>query len=134
VERPGFGVRQERGRPGAHHGRRGKRDDARKAHPRLPAMLKSIDDQMREEKMPLKQSPMVECRFLLGILLEEDGRKAMMPATTRPPCPAEGVAEQSLHVYSMYAESAWRPRRQTRRCPGGLLEARGAKSRCPRPT
>lgn len=86
------------------------RDEARKLIQDYLPMLKSIDDQMRQEKMSLKQSPMVECRFLLGVLLEEDGRKAYDGGDA-----VKGLAllrdalSQLYTVYTTYAESAWAP-------------------------
>lgn len=41
---------------------------------KLP-MLKQIEDVMREQNLSLRDSPMAQCKFLLGTLHEDEGRK-----------------------------------------------------------
>ncbi|MEI7435341.1 MAG: tetratricopeptide repeat protein, partial [bacterium] len=73
-------------------------------------MLQEIDNQLREEKISLKYSPMAECRFLLGELNDDDGRKAFDAGDKENGAKLLTTAlKQYYLVYTKYLASRWAP-------------------------
>jgi TolA-binding protein len=89
----------------------GRTNEARKIIKDFLPMLKEIDDYLRQEKMSLKNSPMAECRYLLGTLAEAEGRRLIQDKAKE----AEALAqfEEALsHLYTVflkYTSSNWAP-------------------------
>lgn len=112
----------------------GKREEARQLLTDYLPMVKAVDDMMRQEKMSLRQSPMAECRYLHGILLEEDGRKAMEGKETKQGLALLKEALTDLYVvYTKYSDSTWAPEAGKRAdALVQYLQSRGHKVTLPR--
>jgi len=89
----------------------GKNAQARKIISDYMPMLQKIDDALREQKLSLRDSPMAECRFLLGTFFEEEGR-ALYDDKTKE-AEALGHLGSALTQYNTvslkYPTSAWAP-------------------------
>ncbi len=73
-------------------------------------MLQEIDTQLREEKISLKYSPMAECRFLLGELNDDDGRKEFDAGNKEAGIKLLTAALKHYYVvYTKYLASRWSP-------------------------
>jgi TolA-binding protein len=74
-------------------------------------MLAQIENFLKEEKISLKFSPMAECRFLLGTVAEDEGRK-MVENPAQLDAGKKKLAEALTHYYTIfmkYYASSWAP-------------------------
>lgn len=86
----------------------GKKDEARKIINDYMGILKSIDDYIKENGLPLKMSPMAECKYLLGTLYEEDGRKLYEQKNEAEALKLlQSALGNYMTVYSKYSSSSW---------------------------
>jgi TolA-binding protein len=90
---------------------RGLNEKARKTINDYMPMLKQIDDYLRAEKLPLRDSPMAECRYLLGTLHEADGRAFYADKTKEQEALAQlqSALTQFYTVFLKYPASSWAP-------------------------
>lgn len=103
----------------------GDRVGARKAIADYMPMLNDVDKLLREAK-EAKLSPMAECKFLLGTLYEEDGRRLLDEAKKDETKKAECVnllAQGMTQLYTVaknFPGSGWAP--EARRRAGGIAD------------
>jgi tetratricopeptide (TPR) repeat protein len=89
----------------------GKPVEARKVIGSYMDMLTQIDEELRKAGESLKHSPMAECLYLLGTLLEKDGL-ALLPQPGKDAEAKKMLGQALTHyqtVFVTYAESAWAP-------------------------
>lgn len=89
----------------------GKADQARKIVNDYMPMLQQIDEYLKAEKLPLRDSPMAECRYLLGTFYEEDGRASYGDKTKEAEAAAQlqAALTQYYTVFLKYPQSSWAP-------------------------
>ena len=114
---------------------RGKNADARRTITGYMTMLKQIDDAMRAQNLPMRDSPMAQCRYLLGTLGEEDGRALYADKTKEKEAAGllEGALSQLYTVVIKYPSSSW-ALDAGRRIEGivSFLESKGRKVQTPK--
>ena len=106
----------------------GNKDLARKAITDYMGMLNDVDNMLRDAGENMSLSPMAECKFLLGSLLEEDAREKVKDKATE----ADSIklfAQAMGQLYTVaqkYPASSWAPEAR-RRADGiaDLLESMG---------
>lgn len=83
-------------------------------------ILSDVDKMLRENKEPLKLSPMAECKFLLGSLYEEDGKKLVEADKKAGIKMLADALTQFYSVVKNYPGSNWAP--EARRRGDSLVE------------
>ena len=89
---------------------------ARKVITDYMAMLKQVDDLLREAKENMKLSPMAECKFLLGTLYEDEGRPLLKDKAKAADC-KKLLAQAMSQLYTVaknYPSSNWAPEARRR--------------------
>ena len=113
----------------------GKTEQARKIINDYMPMLQKIDEYLKTEKLPLRDSPMAECRYLLGTFYEEDGRGLYGDKTKEADAVTQlqSALSQYYTVFLKYPSSAWAPM-AGQRIDGliDFLEAKGRKVQVPK--
>ena len=107
---------------------------ARKAITDYMGMLNDVDKMLREANEPASLSPMAECKFLLGSLLDDEAReKVNDKATEAEAFKMFGQAMSQLYtVAQKYPASSWAPEARRRADSiADLLESKGKVVRRP---
>jgi TolA-binding protein len=122
---------------------RGKKDSAEHVIQLYLPMLKTIDGLLRDNNLPLKLSPMAECRVLLGSLFEDEGRDLLRQAEQAAGDKQRELEKEAVkkfteglthfyNVFLQYADSSWAPQSGLRADRiKSLLESMGYKVAIP---
>lgn len=87
---------------------RGKPDDAAKLIRHNLDLMKGLDDILKEQKLPLSDSPLAPTRFLLGEVMQKKAEASGVSAEDAVKYYIEALT-QYANVFAKYGESDWAP-------------------------
>lgn len=87
---------------------RGKSDDAAKLIKHNLDLMKGLDEILKEQKLPLSESPLAPTRFLLGDIMQKKGEAAGVGAEDAVKYLIEAIS-QYANVFAKYGDSDWGP-------------------------
>jgi tetratricopeptide (TPR) repeat protein len=88
----------------------GKPEKARETIQTYLPMLRELDEALRAANYPMKLSPMAQCRYILGTLYEEEGRRLLAEGQRAEA--QKAFSEALTHLYNVfvrYPDSTWAP-------------------------
>lgn len=111
----------------------GNREAAQKTINEFLPMLQDVDAAIKESNLPMKLSPMAECRYMLGVSYQEEGQELLDAG--KGPEAIEKFKQALNHLYNVfvkYPTSGWAPEAGQRADQlKNMLVARGHKVRMP---
>lgn len=113
----------------------GKSEQARGIVNDYMPMLTQIDDYLREQKLSMRDSPMAECRYLLGTFFEDEGRALYADKTKEGEAVTnlQSALTQYFTVSLKYSSSSWAPASaQHIEDVVSFLESKGRKVQVPK--